>query len=119
MKRIIFQIFLLSILLFISFSCSKKSDEEKFDIKEGTGTVWLSGGLAHCAFQIRMVKGDTLIPVDWENEMKLLQLKAGADDVFKVKYREIIPKQTECNVGKDCEIIEIKIFKVKRNRSFN
>ena len=107
MKRTHIQIFLISIILFISFSCSKETDEKGI-IKEGTGTVWLSGGLAYCAFQIIMVKGDTLIPVDLTNEMKLMHFKM--DDKVRVKYRELDSKESGCSIGNDCEIIEIKLL---------
>ena len=107
MKRILFRAIIFSILIIISFSCSKETDE-KDNIKEGIGTVWLSGGLAFCAIQIRMEKGDTLIPIDLTNEMKLMHFKM--DDKVKVKYREIIPKQSNCLIGNDCEIIEINLI---------
>ena len=107
MKQTLFQTLLLSIVLFISFSCSKKSDEKDFEIKEGTGTVWLSGGLYFCAVQIRMEKGDTLIPFERRNEIKI---RFNGDDRVNVKYREIVPKQSGCSIGIDCEIIEIKLI---------
>lgn len=108
MTRIIFQTIILLIVLNISFSCSKKSDEEEFDIKEGTGTVWLSGGLAFCAVQIRMEKGDTLIPVDRENEMKVLHFNG--DDKVQMRYKVFDSKESGCSIGKDCEIIEINLI---------
>lgn len=105
MTRIIFQTIILLIVLNISFSCSKKSDEKDFEIKEGTGTVWLSGGLAYCATQIRMEKGDTLIPV---NEFAVLSYSA--DDKVQVKYKELDSRESGCSIGKDCEIIEIELI---------
>ena len=107
MKRILFRAIIFSILLFISFSCSKETDE-KDNIKEGRGTVWLSGGFYFCAIQIRMEKGDTLIPVDLTNEMKLMHFKM--DDKVRVKYRELDSKESGCSIGNDCEIIEIKLL---------
>ncbi len=107
MKQTPFQIFLLSIILFVSFSCLKESCNEDSAIKEGTGTVWLSGGLYFCAVQIWMEKGDTLIPFDRTNEMKILSNGYGK---VKVKYKEIVPKQSGCSIGIDCEIIEIKLI---------
>lgn len=35
--------------LLLVFSCSKETGEDNSDIKEGTGTIWLSGGLYFCA----------------------------------------------------------------------
>ena len=72
MKKPFFQSLTLLIALTIYFSCSKETDNNTV-IKEGTGTVWLSGGLYFCAVQIRMEKGDTLIPVDRENERKVIR----------------------------------------------
>ena len=107
MKRIFFRAIIFSILFIISFSCSKETDE-KDNIKEGRGTVWLSGGLYYCATQIRMTKGDTLIPIDFINEMKLMHFKM--DDKVQVKYRELDSNESGCLIGKDCEIIEIKLL---------
>jgi hypothetical protein len=98
---------IISLLLFINviglqFSCTKENETET-DMKEGTGTLCLSGGLYFCAEQIRMDNGDTLIPV---NAMEVLHLKSGSS-VF-VKFQELESEESGCSVGKDCKIIEIQ-----------
>jgi len=110
MKRAKFKA-IIFFIVFVSITCSKKSDKRDIEIKEGTGTVWLSGGLYSCAIQIRMEIGDTLVPVDRENEMKVIQLRLKGDDKVQVKYKELDSKESGCSIGKDCEIIEIRIKK--------
>ncbi|MBT3384005.1 MAG: hypothetical protein HN778_13465 [Prolixibacteraceae bacterium] len=97
------KLFWIAVLL-ILFSCSKETDEKKFEIKKGTGTVWLSGGLAFCATQIRMDSGDTLIPV---NEQILFY--QGGQQV-RISFSELEIRESGCSIGKDCEIIEITVI---------
>ena len=89
------------ITLLVFFSCSKQNDEQ-LDLKDGTGTVWLSGGLYYCAEQIHLLNGDTLIVVNID---EIYKYKSG-DEVF-LKYRETGNRKSGCNIGIDCEIIEI------------
>lgn len=91
------------ILLFIFISCSKEVEEDNFNIKEGNGTVWLSGGLYFCAEQIRMDNGDTLIPVINPPEIFLSAMNGRVH----IKYKVIDNRVSGCTIGKDCEIIEI------------
>lgn len=95
--------FTFAILVLLLFSCSNEKEELTTDIKEGFGTVWLSGGLYFCAEQIRMDEGDTLIVV---NAAELYKYTSG--DHVKLKYRETGNKESGCNIGVECEILEIK-----------
>lgn len=90
-------------LLFLS--CSEENVNENWNIKTGKGEIWRSGGLYFCAEQIRIQNGDTLIPV---NEEKIIAFQSGQK--VRVKYRELDNRETGCNIGKDCEIIEIEII---------
>lgn len=94
---------LLILLLFVAFACSDEKDELPEGEKEAIGTVWLSGGLAFCAEQIRLDEGDTLITTDWET---IYQFKGG--DRVSVIYRELDNRASGCNIGVDCEIIDIE-----------
>ncbi len=89
------------ITLLVFFSCSKQNDEQ-LELKEGNGTVWRSGGLYFCAEQIRLHNGDTLIVV---NESEIHKYESG--DQVNLKYRETGNRESGCNIGIDCEIIEI------------
>lgn len=95
MTRILF----LSLMLVLAFSCKK--NENDATIKQENGSVWLSGGLVHCAEQIHLDSGDTLI-VCLED---IVSFKSG--DRVIVKYKEIGINQL-CSPGVDCDIIEIK-----------
>jgi hypothetical protein len=105
MKQTIFQLSILLIVFIIPVSCSKDTGEENAKIKEGSGTVWLSGGLFFCAEQIRMNNGDTLIPA---NNYELLSFQSGQK--VRLKYSEIDTRESGCSIGKDCEIIDIKLI---------
>jgi hypothetical protein len=59
-----------TIILIFMFSCGKDTGTNEPQILEGTGTVWLSGGLMYCATQVRMENGDTLIPNQFNTEIK-------------------------------------------------
>lgn len=90
------------VVLALLFSLSCKKDEDF--IKQETGNVWLSGGLAYCAEQIHLDSGDTIIV----NAKDLISFTS--DDRVSVKYREIGINDF-CSPGIDCEIIEIKKIK--------
>jgi hypothetical protein len=95
MKRIM----LLGLILFLSFSCNKNDNDSS--TKQENGSVWLSGGLAHCSEQIHLDNGDTLIvSID-----DVTSFKSG--DRVIVKYKELGINQF-CSPGIDCNIIEIK-----------
>lgn len=94
----------LILIIFVLFaSCEKDEDKEQNELKEGLGTVWLSGGLYFCAEQIHMNEGDTLIIDDFET---IYQFKSG--DKVNLKYYETGLHESGCSIGKDCEIIEIE-----------
>jgi hypothetical protein len=93
------RIILLSLILFLAFSCNK--DDSHVSTKQENGNVWLSGGLAYCAEQIHLDIGDTLI-VRIED---VISFKSG--DRVIVKYKEIGINEF-CSPAIDCEIIEIK-----------
>ncbi len=90
---------LLGLTLFVVLSCNK--DDSDALIKLESGEVWLSGGLAHCAEQIRLDNGVTLIINDIED---ITPFKSG--DRVTVKYKEIGINEF-CSPNIDCEIIEI------------
>ena len=89
---------LLGLTLFVVLSCNK--DDSDALIKLESGEVWLSGGLAHCAEQIRLDNGETLIV----NIEDIISFKSG--DRVTVKYKEIGINEF-CSPSIDCEIIEI------------
>ena len=89
---------LLGLTLIVFLSCNK--DEGDALIKQGSGEVYLSGGLAHCAEQIRLDNGVTLIV----NIADIKAFKSG--DKVTVKYKEIGINEF-CSPSIDCEIIEI------------
>lgn len=89
---------LFSFILLVALSCKK--DDNEIPIKQESGEVWLSGGLYHCAQQIRLDKGDTLV-VSLEN---VISLRSG--DRINVKFKEI-GQNKNCPQYIDCEIIEI------------
>jgi len=91
---------LLGLVLIFFLSCTK---DDNFDdsIKQQTGYVWLSGGLAVCSAQIHLDNGDTLI-VNWDD---IISFKT--EDKVNVKYKEIGLNES-CDPKIDCEIIEIK-----------
>lgn len=90
---------LLGLTLMFALSCNKNDSEDS--IKQENGNVWLSGGLAYCAEQIHLDKGDTLI-VNLED---IISFRSG--DRVTVKYKEISINEF-CSPYIDCEIIEIK-----------
>ena len=99
------RIFAIAILIFL-ISCGKETENEESQILEGTGTVWLSGGLMYCATQVRMENGDTLIPNQFTTE--LMKLKTGTR--IKLKYKELTIRESGCTIGKDCKIIEVNVI---------
>lgn len=82
-----------------ALSCKKGNDNDS--IKHEIGNVWLSGGLAYCAEQIRLDNGQTLI-VKMED---VISFKSG--DKVVLRFREIGINK-DCSPCIDCEIIEIK-----------
>ncbi len=97
MKKVLF-----AFTLLFALSCSNDNDDSS--IKEGIGDVWISGGLAHCAEQIRLDNGRTLI-------VKINDLISySSGDRVNVKYREIGVNEF-CAPNIDCEIVEIKKVK--------
>jgi hypothetical protein len=93
------------ILGLLLFSCSEETTNDNQDWQTGIGEVWLSGGLFFCAEQIHMQNGDTLIPVNIE---KIMVFQSGQK--INVKYKELEICETNCTIGKDCEILEIQII---------
>jgi len=93
------------ILLFL-ISCGKETENEESQILEGTGTVWLSGGLMYCATQVRMENGDTLIPNQFNTE--IMKLKTG--NRVQLKYQELAIRESGCTIGKDCKLIEVNVI---------
>jgi hypothetical protein len=95
-----------TIVLIFLFSCGKDAETKETQILEGTGTVWLSGGLMYCATQVRMENGDTLIPNQFNPE--IMKLKTG--NRIQLKYQELAIRESGCKIGKDCKIIEVKVI---------
>ena len=89
--------YLIGLALVFALSCSRDDDF----IKQENGNVWLSDGLAHCAEQIHLDNGNTLII----NIKDLMSFTSG--DRVSVKYKEIGINKF-CSPSIDCEIIEIK-----------
>jgi hypothetical protein len=89
---------LLGLTLLVVISCNK--DDGDVLIKQESGKVWLSGGLAYCAQQIQLDNGVTLIV----NIEDIISFKSG--DRVTVKYKEIGINEV-CSPSIDCEIIEI------------
>jgi len=87
-------------------SCGKETEDVELQVLEGTGTIWLSGGLMYCATQVRMENGDTLIPNQFNTE--LMKLKTG--NRVQLKYKELTIRESGCTIGKDCKIIEVKVI---------
>ena len=87
-------------------SCGKETEDVELQVLEGTGTIWLSGGLMYCATQVRMENGDTLIPNQFNTE--LMKLKTG--NRVQLKYQELEIRESGCTIGKDCKIIEVKVI---------
>lgn len=99
------RIVLILVLIFL-FSCSNETGEDNLQVLEGTGTVWLSGGLMYCATQFRMENGDTLIPNQFTSE--LVKLKSGNHVILK--YQLLTVRESGCNIGEECKIIEVKVI---------
>ena len=99
------RILAIAILIFL-ISCGKESENDEPLLLEGTGTVWLSGGLMHCATQVRMENGDTLIPNQFNTE--IMKLKTG--NRVQLKYQELAIRESGCTIGKDCKIIEVNVI---------
>jgi hypothetical protein len=95
-----------TIVFIFLFSCGKDTETNETQILEGTGTVWLSGGLMYCATQVRMENGDTLIPNQFNTE--IMKLKTG--NRVQLKYQELAIRESGCKIGKDCKIIEVKVI---------
>lgn len=91
--------------MLLLLSCSKETSEDNLDIKEGIGTIWLSGGLAFCAEQIRMENGDTLIPTNTS-----LTISFDSGQKVNLKYSELNSRDSGCSIGRDCKIIEITVI---------
>lgn len=94
------------VVLILMISCGKVTEEDEPRIMEGTGTVWLSGGLMNCATQFRMENGDTIIPNQYTSE--LVKLKSG--NRIRLKYQELTIRESGCTIGKDCKIIELEVI---------
>lgn len=89
---------ILVVLLFLS--CKKTSDDN--NIKQATGTVWISGGLVYCAEQIHLDNGKKLIVSD-----KITIYKFRAGDRVVVKYKEIGTSKY-CAPNIDCNVISME-----------
>jgi hypothetical protein len=85
-------------LLVVNLACTEREELEK--IKENDGNIWMSGGLAQCAQQIRLDNGEILV----ENSGRLLPFISG--DKVRVKYREMGQNQF-CPPAIDIEVLEI------------
>jgi len=94
------------IVMIFLISCGKETEDVELQVLEGTGTIWLSGGLMYCATQVRMENGDTLIPSQFNTE--LMKLKTG--NRVQLKYKELTIRESGCTIGKDCKIIEVKVI---------
>jgi len=94
------------IVMIFLISCGKETEDVELQVLEGTGTIWLSGGLMYCATQVRMENGDTLIPNQFNTE--LMKLKTG--NRVQLKYKELTIRESGCTIGKDCKIIEVKVI---------
>ena len=99
MKKNTLRLASLVVILAVSISCSNDTEENNANLKHGSGTLWLSGGLYYCATQIRMENGDTLIPI---NELQVLKYNSGQK--LKISYELLDNKETGCSIGKDCKI---------------
>lgn len=94
MKKII----TISLILFAAAACSKN---EVADAQEAKGEVWLSGGLAVCAEQIRLDNGQILVAsVD---DIKTFK----SNDRVIVKYNQTSLNQN-CSPALNCKIISIR-----------
>ncbi|WP_114749715.1 hypothetical protein [Pleomorphovibrio marinus] len=93
------KIVLIALALVVALSCNKEDDDDF--IKQENGDIWLSGGLANCAAQIRLGNGSILI-VDIDD---ILPFVSG--DRVSVKYKEVGLNEF-CPPNIDCEITEIK-----------
>ncbi|ODS73886.1 MAG: hypothetical protein ABS46_19815 [Cytophagaceae bacterium SCN 52-12] len=89
---------LFGFILLVALSCKK--DDNEIPVKQENGELWLSGGLAYCAQQIRLDNGDTLV-VSPEDVTSL-----GSGDRINVKFKEI-GRNKNCPQYINCEIIEI------------
>jgi len=98
-KQTLIKKVILGLTLLVILSCSKDNDDAL--IKQESGVVWLSGGLAYCAEQIHLDNGVTLIINNLED---IISFKSG--DRVTVKYKEIGINEF-CSPSFDCEIIEI------------
>ena len=94
------------IVMIFLISCGKETEDVELQVLEGTGTIWLSGGLMYCATQVSMENGDTLIPNQFNTE--LMKLKTG--NRVQLKYKELTIRESGCTIGKDCKIIEVKVI---------
>jgi len=94
------------IVMIFLISCGKETEDVELQVLEGTGTIWLSGGLMYCATQVRMENGDTLIPNQFNTE--IMKLKTG--NRVQLKYQELEIRESGCTIGKDCKIIEVKVI---------
>jgi hypothetical protein len=90
---------LIGLALLVSFACN--TIDESDIIKRANGTLWLSSGLMHCAQQIHLDMGDTLV-VTMEDIFPLI-----AGDRVDVSYKEL-GANASCPSFVTCEIVEIK-----------
>lgn len=97
---------LAGLALLFALSCNPDDNGTDIDIKQENGEVWLSGGLAHCAEQIHLDNGDTLIV----SIQEIIAYTSG--DRVMVRYKEMGINDF-CPPGIDCEIIEIKPLVIK------
>lgn len=96
--RILRNTLLLGLILPVALSCKK--DFNEISVQQENGEVWLSGGLYHCAQQIRLDNGDTLV-VSLED---VISLRSG--DKVNVKFKTIGTNKN-CSQYIDAEIIDI------------
>jgi hypothetical protein len=94
MKKVLLGLSLLAVL-----SCNKNDSDAL--IKQESGEIWLSGGLAYCAEQIHLDNGINLVINNIED---IISFKSG--DRVTVKYKAIGTNKF-CSPSIDCEIIEI------------
>ena len=108
-KNIMAKKILIGLALIFAFSCNIDKDDsinkdEDDSIKQGNGKVWVSGGLLHCATQIHLDNGDTLI-VKSKDIISVM-----SEERVSVRYKETGINKL-CSPYIDCEIIEIKKVK--------
>lgn len=93
-----FKTLLFGCIILVVLSCKKVYNE--IPLQQENGEVWLSGGSAYCAQQIRLDNGDTLV-VSLED---VVSLRSG--DRINIKFKKI-GENKNCHQYFDCEVIKM------------